>query len=307
MKIVYMGTPDFAVPCLEKMYKAGFDIQLVVTKADRPKDRGKKMQSCPVKLKALELGLNVESPERIRNNQEFFDKVNSIAPDFIVVAAYGKILPNEILKAPKYGCINIHASLLPKYRGAAPIHRAVMNGEKETGVTIMHMAERCDTGDIIVSASTPIERKTTEDLFNELSVMGGDLVVDVLPKIMDGTAPRIAQDDALATEAPMVFKEDGVIDYTKTAEEIDCLVRGLNSWPTASTVYNGEIMKVHAVNPANGKGKPGEVIKTSKQGIEVACKDGSVEIVKLQMPGKKIMDAASFLAGNKIEIGTILG
>ncbi|MDO5332227.1 MAG: methionyl-tRNA formyltransferase [Bacillota bacterium] len=307
MKVIYMGTPDFAVPCLEQLYKAGHDISLVVTKADRPKDRGKKIQSCPVKLKALELGLNVISPENVKNNKELYKQINDIGPDFIVVAAYGKILPKEILDAPKFGCINIHGSLLPKYRGPAPIHRAIMDGETETGVTIMYMAEGCDTGDIIAMASTPVDRKTTEELHVELADLGAKLLVETLPKIADGLIKRIPQNDELATYAPMVFKEDGVIDFNKTATEIDCLVRGFNSWPVASTKLNGEVMKVYEVLPLNGNGKPGQVLRADKTGIEVACQGGSVEILRLQMPGKKAMDAASYLLGNKIEIGTILG
>ena len=307
MKVIYMGTPDFAVPCLEQLYNAGYDIPLVVTKADRQKDRGKKLQACPVKMKAVELGLDVESPENVKNNSELLNKIKDIAPDFIVVAAYGKILPKEILDAPKYGCVNIHGSLLPKYRGAAPIHRAVINGEKETGVTIMYMAEGCDTGDMIAKLSTPVDHKTTEELHVELAEKGAQLLLDTLPKMADGTATRVPQNDAEATYADMVFKEEGVIDFNKTAEEIDCLVRGFNSWPTASTKLNGEVMKVHAVKVSNGSGKPGEVLKAEKGVLEVACKGGSVEITRLQMPGKKAMDAGAFLLGNKIEIGTILG
>lgn len=307
MKIIYMGTPDFAVPALLELHKAGYEIPLVVTKPDRPKDRGKKIQSCPVKLKALELGLEVVSPEQVKGNDELIKKFNDIAPDFVVVAAYGKILPKEILDSPKYGCVNIHGSLLPKYRGAAPIQRAVINGEKETGVTIMYMAEGCDTGDIISTYKTPIDQKTSEDLFNELSVEGAKLLLETLPKMAEGKALRIKQDESLSCQAPMIFKEDGVIDFNKTAKEIDCLVRGFYSAPIATTIYKGEVMKVHAVKVANGKGKPGEIIAAGKQGIEVACKDGSIEITRLQMPGKKAMDVAAFLLGNKIEIGSILG
>ena len=307
MKVIYMGTPDFAVPALEALAAAGYEIPLVITKADRPKDRGKKMQSCPVKLKALELGLEVESPEKVKNNPELLAKIQEIAPDFIAVAAYGKILPKEILEAPKYGCVNIHGSLLPKYRGAAPIHRAVVDGEEETGVTIMYMAEGCDTGDMISKAATPILDKTTEDLHVELADMGAKLLIETLPLIAEGKADRIPQDDSLATYAPMVFKEEGVIDFNKSPKEICCLVRGFNSWPTASTKLGEDVMKVHMCVPATGKGDPGKVLKADKHGIEVACNGGSVVITRLQMPGKKAMDVAAFLAGNKIEIGTFLG
>jgi len=307
MTVVYMGTPDFAVPALEELYKAGFDIKLVVTKADRAKDRGKKVQACEVKQKALELGLEVESPESIKGNSELIEKLKSISPDFIVVAAYGKILPKEILDIPKYGCINIHGSLLPKYRGAAPIHWAVINGDEETGVTLMYMGEGCDTGDMIAKAVTPVAEKTTEMLFEELSKMGAKLVCETLPLIAAGRTTRVVQDEAIATHAPMVFKEDGVIDFSKTAKEITCLVKGFSSWPCASTKLGNDVMKVHAAKIGSMSGEIGKVLKVSKDGIEVGCKDGSVVITRLQMPGKKAMDVCAFLAGNKIEIGTILG
>lgn len=309
MRIVYMGTPDFAVPPLEALHRAGHEILLVVSKPDTAKDRGKKIQSCPVKLKAEELGIPVETPEKLKNNEAFFEKLEALAPDFIVVAAYGKILPKRVLDTPKYACLNIHASLLPAYRGAAPIHRAVIDGVEETGVTLMFMAEGMDTGDICVQKTTPVGLKTTEELFDELSVMGAQLLVETLPAIADGTAPRIAQDEALATHAPMVFKEDGILDYTKSAREICCTVRGFYSWPMASTIYNGQVMKVHAAREGENvyDAAPGTVVKADKKGIVVACNGGSVVLERIQMPGKKAMDVSAFLAGNKIEIGTVLG
>ena len=309
MRIVFMGTPDFAVPALEALHSAGYEIPMVVTKPDVAKDRGKKIQSCPVKAKALELGHSVETPEKLKNNEEFFEKLKAVSPDFIVVAAYGKILPKRILDTPKYACINIHASLLPEYRGAAPIHRAVIDGKAETGVTIMFMAEGMDTGDICMQQKTPVGLKTTEELFEELANMGGELLLEALPKIADGSAPRIKQDDALATHAPMVFKEEGVLDYTKTAREICCTVRGFYSWPMASTVFKGQVMKVHAASEGDSvyDAAPGIVVKADKKGIVVACRDGSVVLERIQMPGKKAMDVSAFLAGNKVEIGTKLG
>ncbi len=309
MKIVYMGTPQFAVPALEALVKAGHEVALVVTKPDRPKDRGKKMQPCEVKQKAAELGIPAVSPEKIKENDEFLNQLKNIAPDFIVVAAYGKILPEIILELPKFGCINIHASLLPAYRGPAPIHWAVVNGEKTTGVTIMYMAEGMDTGDILAAAETEIGDKTTEDLHIELAELGAGLLIETLPGIADGSLKRIRQDDAGATYAPMVFKDQGVIDYNKTAEEICCLVRGFYSWPTASTRYNGEVMKVHKA--CEGKtgdfGPAGSVISADRRGIEVACRGGSVIFTNIQMPGKKAMDVSVYLLGNKIEIGAVLG
>ena len=300
MKIVYMGTPEFAVTPLEAMHKAGYDIELVVAKADREKDRGKKMQSCPVKLKAIELGLPVETPEKIKGNEEFINKIKDINPDLIVVAAYGKILPVDILDIPRLGCVNIHGSLLPKYRGAAPIQRAVIEGAEKTGVTLMYMAEGMDTGDMIAKAETFVEEKTAAELFVELSKLGTDLLLEYLPQIEAGTAPREKQNDAEATLAPMVFKEN--IDWTKSAHEIACLVRGTD----CQTHWNDLVMKIHAVKESDGEGVPGTIIHVDKKNVEVACGKGSILLKNVQLPGKKAMDIASFLLGNKIEEGCIL-
>ena len=307
MKIVYMGTPDFAVKPLEALHEAGHNIALVVTKADRPKDRGKKMQACPVKLKALELGLDVESPEKIKGNEDFLARVKSIAPDIMIVAAYGKILPVNLLEIPRLGCVNIHGSLLPKYRGAAPIQRAVINGESETGVTLMYMAEGMDTGDMIAKAAVPVGKKTAAQLFEELSAVGSDLLMEYLPKIENGTAPRIPQNEEDATYAPMVFKEEGRVDFSKDAKAVCSLIRGFNDAPIASTIWKGEVMKLYYAVEGDGRGKPGEVLKADKNGIEVACGSGSAVLKTVQMPGKKAMEVSAFLAGNKIEIGSILG
>ena len=310
MKIVYMGTPDFAVPPLEALADAGHDVCLAVTKPDRARDRGKKLQSCPVKLKAEELGIPVQTPERLRGNEEFFELLRAEAPELIVVAAYGKILPKEILDLPVYGCINIHASLLPAYRGAAPIHRAVIDGCSETGVTIMHMAEGMDTGDIIAQASVPVGEKTTAQLHVELAELGARLVVETIPHIADGSAERIPQDEILASYAPMVFKEEGVLDFSRTAERICCVVRGFNSWPNASTLLNGRVMKVHEAHIGSAEERPepyGTIVRADRSGIEVCCKGGTVVLTNIQMPGKKAMDVSAYLLGNKIEIGTRLG
>ena len=310
MKIVYMGTPDFAVPPLEALHNAGYSIELAVTKADRARDRGKKVQFCPVKQKALELGIPVESPERVKGNAELLSRLEEISPDFIVVAAYGKLLPRQILELPRYGCVNIHASLLPAYRGAAPIHRAVIDGCERTGVTIMRMEEGMDTGGMYAQESVEIGEKTTAQLHEELAELGARMIVEVLPKIADGSCVPAPQDDALASYAPMVFKEEGIIDFSRTAEQICCLVRGFNSWPTASTLYSGQVMKVHMAKP--GPDAPadiatGTVIKADKRGIRVACGGGSVLLTNIQMPGKKAMDVSAFLLGNRIEEGTVLG
>jgi len=301
MKIVYMGTPEFAVRPLEAMHEAGYDIELVVAKADRPKDRGKKMQSCEVKLAAEKLGIPVETPEKVKGNEDFIQKIKDIKPDLIVVAAYGKILPLDILEIPRLGCVNIHGSLLPKYRGAAPIQRAVINGGKITGVTLMYMGEGMDTGDMIAKAETEVGEKTADELFSELSVIGTKLLLEYLPKIENGTAPREKQEESLATLAPMVFKED--IDWNKPAHEIACLIRGTE----CRTKYNGDFMKVYFAKEGSGKGTPGTVINVTKHDVEVACGDGSLFLKKVQLPGKKAMDIDAFLLGNKIEVGIQLG
>lgn len=309
MKIVYMGTPDFAVPALEKIVEAGWEVPLVITKADRPAGRGKKMQQCDVKKRALELGLAVESPEKVKNNEELEGQLKEIAPDFIVVAAYGKILPASILEIPKFGCINIHGSLLPRYRGAAPIQRSVLAGDEKTGVTIMYMAEECDAGDIISTAEIDLSGKTSEDVFNELSVLGAELLVKTLPEIAAGTAKPIPQDASRATHAAMVEKSEALIDWSRTAKALQAHVLGMYSWPIAYTIYDGQVMKVLKAEPGNSakKAAPGTVIAAGKEGIEVACGEGSLVLKTIQLPGKKAMDASAFLLGHKLETGTVLG
>ena len=315
LRIVYMGTPDFAVPALEALAGSGHQVVLCVAKPDVPRDRGKKLQSCPVKQAAQALGIPVETPEKIRKNEEFLNRLEDLAPDLIVVAAYGKILPKAVLDVPRLGCVNIHASLLPKYRGAAPIHRAVINGDDETGISLMYMAQALDSGDVIAQRRTPVGEKTTGLLFDELASMGADLLIETLPALEEGTAGRTPQDESLATYAPMVFKEDGVIDFSKDARTVCCLVRGFCSWPTASTVYAGQVMKVHMAREAGrlsdicpGGAAPGTVVKADKTGLYVACGgDTAAALTNIQMPGKKAMDVSAWLLGNRIEIGTVLG
>ena len=310
MRIVYMGTPDFAVPALEKIVSCGWDVPLVVTKPDRPASRGHKIQQCDVKKKALELGLAVESPEKVKNNPEFAARLREIAPDFIVVAAYGKILPKEILDIPAYGCINIHGSLLPKYRGAAPIQRSVLAGDPESGVTIMYMAEECDAGDMLAQRAIPIAGKTSEQVFDELSVLGADLLVECLPKIVSGELKGVPQDASLATHAVMIAKEEGQIDWDRSAKALESHVLGMYSWPIAFTSLNGEVFKIHAAKAAERRTKaaPGTVVSSGKEGIGVACGDGGVLLLtKVQLPGKKAMDAGAFLLGHTVETGTVLG
>ena len=309
MKIVYMGTPDFAVPPLQKLCESGYRVELVVTQPDKARDRGKKVQLTPVKEKALEFGIEVLQPEKIRDNREFLDRIKGIDPDLIVVAAYGKLLPAELLQIPRLGCINIHASLLPKYRGAAPIHRSVINGEETTGVTLMYMEEGLDTGDMISARPTKIGRKTTAELHDELSVMGADLLIKTLPCIEMGINGHTKQDDSLATYAPMIGKEDEQVDFSRTPEEIEQLIRGLNSWPGAYTIYKGERMKLWEAEALDEKSKEpdGTILDVSKNGIKVAAGGRILLLKRIQLQGKKAMDVSEYLAGNKIETGEVLG
>ena len=309
MKIVYMGTPEFAVPALEKMCENGYRAELVVTQPDKARDRGKKMQFPPVKEKALALGIEVIQPESIRGNEVFLARIKEIGPDLIVVAAYGKILPVELLRIPRLGCVNIHASLLPKFRGAAPIHRSIIEGEKTTGGTLMYMEEGLDTGDMIASRSTEIGKKTTAELHDELAVMGADLLVETLPLIEKGSCGRTKQDESKATYAPMVFKKDGLVDFRRSPEEIERLIRGLNSWPGAYTTYRGEPVKLWSAEAVDEiADKPdGTILEVSNRGIKVAAGGRALLLKKIQMPGKKAMDVSEFLKGNKIAAGEVLG
>lgn len=309
MRIVYMGTPDFAVPALEALAKSGHEVVAAVTQPDKARDRGKKVQFTPVKTKALEYDIPVLQPEKVKQNEEFYRTLAELKPDLIVVAAYGKILPVSVLELPKYGCVNIHASLLPKYRGAAPIHRAIINGDAVTGVTLMYMAEGMDTGDMIAKAETEIGTKTVEEMHEELAELGARLLMDTLPQLLDGTAPRQAQEESLATYAPMVFKQDGVLDFAKSAEQLCCLVRGMNSWPGASTTYRGQVVKVWEAQPlAQETGKePGTVLSVDQTGLKVACGTGIINITKLQFPGKRAMAVSDYIKGNTVDTGVILG
>ncbi len=304
-----MGTPEFAVPPLQKLCESGYQVVLVVTQPDKARDRGKKMQFPPVKEKAQEHGIEVLQPEKIRGNEEFITRIKEINPDLIVVAAYGKILPVELLQIPRLGCINIHASLLPKLRGAAPIHRSVIEGELTTGVTLMYMEEGLDTGDMIAARTTEIGKKTTAELHDELSVMGANLLITSLPYIEKGINGKTKQDDSKATYAPMIFKQDGLVDFNKAPEEIERLIRGLNSWPGAYTIYHGEPMKLwqaEAIDETANKPN-GTILGVSNQGIKVAAGGRLLLLKRIQMPGKKAMDVSEYLKGNKIGDGEVLG
>lgn len=310
MKIVYMGTPDFAVPGLKALAEAGYEVAGVVTQPDKPKGRGKNLLPTPVKVEAMKHGFPVYQPEKIRKNQEFMDILRGIAPDIIVVAAFGQIIPSEILELPKFGCINIHASLLPKYRGAAPIQQAVIDGEKESGVTIMKMGTGLDTGDMISRIVIPLEEQETGgSLFDKLAQAGARLLIDTLPSIFEGTAVYEKQPQESPTPyAAMITKKMGCMDFSKSAEELERLVRGMNPWPSAYTSLNGKTLKVWAgrVRDENTEAEPGTVIRTDKEGIHVACGQGILILTEVQLEGKKRMEADAFLRGYTVETGTKL-
>lgn len=309
MKIVYMGTPDFAVPPLRALVKAGYDVAAVVTQPDKPKGRGKSLMPTPVKEEALKYDLTVYQPQKVRE-PEFLDTLKSLNPDIIVVAAFGQIIPQVILDLPKYGCINIHASLLPKYRGAAPIQQAVIDGEKESGVTIMKMAMGLDTGDMISKVIVPIEKEETGgSLFDKLAEAGAELLTKTLPSIENGTAVYEKQPEESPTPyAAMITKQMGLIDFSRSAVELERLVRGMNPWPSAYTFLNNKTLKVwkSEVKEETSDAQPGTVIAADKTGIHVVCGEGVLILQEVQLEGKKRMDTDAFLRGYKVEIGTKL-
>lgn len=313
MRVVFMGTPDFSVPALQALISA-HEVAAVVTQPDKPKGRGKAMQYPPVKEAALSAGIPVYQPVRVRE-EAFVEKLREINPDVIVVAAFGQILPESILNLPRYGCINIHASLLPKYRGAAPIQRAVINGEKESGITIMYMEKGLDTGDMIDRVTVPLDEKETgASLHDKLSLAGGPLILKALSDIEAGKAERIRQDDSLSSYAPMLTREEGEIDWSQDAVRIERLIRGMNSWPSAYTFLDGKMLKIWEADLAESEDEgekealcPGCVVRVSKDAFYVQCGDGLLKIRSLQLQGKKRMDTAAFLLGRKLEAGLILG
>ena len=309
IKIVYMGTPDFAVAPFEMLVREGCDVRLAVTQPDRPKGRGKKTQPTPVKQSAERAGVKVLQPARLKENEEFFSELRAIAPDLIIVAAYGKILPKAVLEIPRFGCVNIHASLLPRFRGAAPIQRCVIAGDEKTGVTLMYMAEGMDTGDMIARSETEIGGKTAGELTEELSVMGAELLKEYLPALVSGEVTAEAQDDSLATYAPMVEKEEGKLDFSGDACALERLVRGLSPSPGTFTVYRGQRMKVRKADviESGSHTAAGEILSADENGIAVACGMNTLLITELQMPGKKPARAADYLRGNSVETGAILG
>ncbi|MEE8886345.1 MAG: methionyl-tRNA formyltransferase [Eubacteriales bacterium] len=314
MKIVFMGTPDFAVGTLEALIRAGHEVAAVVTKVDKPVGRKMELRPSPVKVCAVKNGIKVLQPAKIRGNAEFMDELKSISPDVIVVAAYGKIIPKEILELPKYGCLNVHASLLPKYRGAAPIQWAVIDGEKESGVSIMQMNEGLDTGDVIAKTVVPLDEKETGgSLFDRLAKAGAELLVETLPKVEKGEITPVPQPAESPTPyARMIRKEDGRIDWTKSAAVIERLVRGMNPWPSAFTHYNGKMLKIWEADVLPEEEddpdhpEPGTVVRAGDDGILVSTGSGLLCIRELQLEGKKRMKAADFLRGHQLEPGVKL-
>lgn len=308
IKLVFMGTPAFAVDSLESLHNAGYSVDAVITQKDKRRGRGKKLQYTPVKQKAIELGLKTYQPDNI-NSDEAKSILKDISPDFIVVVAYGQILRKDILSIPKYGSYNVHASLLPKYRGAAPINWAIINGEDKTGVTIMEMDEGLDTGDMILKSSIDIgSEDTTEDIHDRLAKLGADLIVKALESIYDGSSEKISQDHTQSTYASMLTKEMGKINWNENGKDIVNLIRGLKPWPSAYTMYKEEIVKIHKarVDNTNFFGENGEIKKITQDRIYVKVKDGSIIIEELQFPGKRKMKTSEYLKGNSIDIGTIL-
>lgn len=306
MRIVFMGTPDFAVPSLQALIDAGHDVCAVYTQPDKPQGRKHILTAPPVKTLALEHDIPVFQPNTLKNEDEQA-RLRELAPEVIIVVAYGKLLPKAVLDIPPHGCINVHGSLLPRWRGAAPIQWAVIAGDEMAGVTTMQMAEGLDTGDMLLTYETKVgEKETAGELFDRLAQSGAELLTQTLVKL-DEITPR-PQDDAQSCYAHMLDKQMAVIDWSKSAHEIDCLIRGLNPWPIALTTLSGERLKVFAAEKAAGNGEPGTVLEADpKKGLTVACGEGALKLIEIQLVGGKRMKATDFLRGHVIEVGTKLG
>ncbi|MBQ3390642.1 MAG: methionyl-tRNA formyltransferase [Firmicutes bacterium] len=313
MKIIYMGTPEFAVEPLKRLKSDGHEILAVVTQPDRPKNRGKKMLPPPVKEAALEMGLEVLQPEKIRGNEEFIGRIRELDADVAVVAAFGQILPKEVLEAPKLGCLNIHASLLPKLRGAAPIQRALMEGYLYSGITIMKMDEGLDTGDMITKRIVSITGMTADMLHDELMEMGADMISDLLGLAETQGEEALRgepQDDSQATYAPRIDKKEALIDFHETADDVFLKINAMDSWPGAYTYYKGRQMKMKDPEWYGSdykESKCGEILKVSDQGIIIKCRDSQLLVKTIQFPGKRAMSVKEFIRGNELETGVILG
>ncbi len=304
MRVVFMGTPDIAATCLEKIIADGFQVVGVYTQPDRPKNRGMKLFPSPVKEVALKAGIPVFQPENFREDAAV-EELRSLQPDIVAVVAYGRILPQRVLDIPKFGCINIHASLLPKYRGSAPYQWAVLNGEKVTGVTAMYLCREMDAGDMIATSETPIgENETAGELLDRLAVLGAQLLSETLERFTQGPVAATPQDAVQATYAPMLDKSLCPIDWSKTAQQVHDHVRGLHPWPVATANLAGTDFKIHAtrVLDIDTDAAPGTILALTKQGLQVACGQGAVEILQLQAQGGKRMAAPDYFRGHPLEI-----
>ena len=311
MKIIFMGTPDFAVEALVALVEAGHEVSAVVTQPDKEKGRGKAVQFTPVKEKAITYGIPVYQPERVKTDEDFYEMLVGQAPDVIVVAAFGQILPKRILELPRYGCVNIHASLLPKYRGSAPIQWAVIDGEKESGITTMMMDVGMDTGDMLEKTVVTLDEKETGgSLFDRLSHEGGSLILSTLDKLEKGTITRTKQPEEGITYAKMLDKSMGLIDWSRSAEGIERLVRGLNPWPSAYTHYEGKTLKIWEAFVLSEQSQtdavPGMIEKVEKDYFTIRTGDGILAVKELQLEGRKRMDAGAFLRGYPLMTGIIL-
>ena len=313
MNIIFMGTPDFAVPCLQTLLDSSHTVQAVFTQPDRPKGRGKQLSSPPVKVLAEKYEIPVLQPLKVKD-PEYIQKIKDLKPDLIVVVAYGQILSKEILEIPPYGCVNVHASLLPKYRGAAPIQGAIIEGETQTGVTTMYMDVGLDTGDMILKKAIDIdEADTGGSLHDNLSLLGAEILRDTLICIENNTAPREKQNDNFSTYAPLLKKSMGLIDWEQPAKKIHNLIRGLSPWPSAYTNYQGNIMKIWTTKVAGddssmGEQKtPGKIVNLTEEGIWVQTGKDLLIIQEVQLQGKRRMPSQEFLRGNTLQVGDILG
>ena len=309
MKIMFMGTPEISALCLKKLIEDGKEVVCVISREDKPRGRGNVMTPTPTKALAIESGIPVYTPSTLRDGA-FADILEEYSPDLIAVVAYGKILPPEVINYPKYGCINVHVSLLPKYRGAAPMQRAVMDGESETGVTIMYMDEGLDTGDIISTESFPLtEEDDFETVHDRSAEIGARMLSEVIDSLAAGTATRTKQDDSLATYAKKVEKEDCKVDFSLDAATVSARIRGVTPIPGAFCFLNGKMLKISKVKATEGKGTPGEVIDLDASGeglIKIACGTGAITVKCVIPEGKGRMSAGDFIRGRKINIGDIL-
>ena len=302
-RIVFMGTPEFAVASLSACFDVG-EMVAVVTQPDKPKGRGNALAISPVKALALERGLTVLQPQKLRT-PPFAEELRNLAPDVCVVTAYGKILPKDVLEVPRHGCVNVHASLLPRFRGAAPIQWAIAHGDAETGVALMRMDEGLDTGPVIAVKSLPISPEdTSASLHQKLSRLGGELLRESLPAYLRGELKPMPQPSEGMVLAPIIQKEDGLLDFTRPAVELERRLRAFTPWPGAFTGLNGARLKVHRAKVSTGKGAPGTVLAAGPAGLEVACREGSLVLLDVQLEGRRVMSAAEFLSGRKLAPGS---